>query len=215
MKTSTNLQIAFSLAAHEAQRRRHELMTIEHLLFALAHDADTARVIRNSGGNVERLKVILDKALSEDQSALPGNAPVSPEPSRGFQRVLQRALWHVESSGKDELKGENVLVAMFSEADSAAVQALHDVGTSRLDVVSYISHGTAKERDEDGDSEPRALAETTEKEPEEPDALERFAVALNERAKKGELEPLVGRENEIRRAIQVLARRRKNNPLLV
>jgi ATP-dependent Clp protease ATP-binding subunit ClpA len=215
MKTSTNLQIAFSLAAHEAQRRRHELMTIEHLLFALAHDADTARVIKKSGGNVERLKSLLDKALNDEQSPVPGNAPVSPEPSRGFQRVLQRALWHVESSGKDELRGENVLVAIFSEPDSLAVNALHDVGTSRIDVVSFISHGTAKNSEDESEGESRALAEPAEKEPEEPDALERFAVALNERAKSGELEPLVGRENEIRRTIQVLARRRKNNPLLV
>jgi len=214
MKLSTNLEIAVSLAAHEAQRRRHELMTIEHLLFALAHDADTSRVIKRSGGNVDKLKTLMEKALTDEQTAVPGDFPVAPEPSRGFQRVLQRAAWHVESSGKDELRGENVLVAIFSEPDSSAVHALHQIGTSRLDVVSYISHGAAKdEGDDDGDS--RALTEPTEKEPEEPDPLEKYAVSLNERAKKGELEPLVGRENELRRAIQVLARRRKNNPLLV
>src|SRR5690606_38141353 len=221
MKVSMHLEIALSLAAQEAQRRRHELMTVEHLLFALAHDQETARVIAKSGGNVERLKRTLAEVLDREMTAVPLDEDVVPTPSRGFQRVLQRAAWHVESSGKDELKGYNVLVAIFSEVDSFAVAALNDCGTSRYDVVNFISHKITKngsERSRDADeSREDAQAPAPEGAPEEgeQDALTRYAVNLNERARAGEIETLVGREKELRRTIQVLARRRKNNPLLV
>ncbi len=219
MKLSTQLEIALNLAAHEAQRRRHELITVEHLLFALAHDQETARVITKAGGNVEQLKKTLEHVLNEELTAVPAGEDVVPTPSRGFQRVLQRAAWHVESSGKEELKGYNVLVAIFSEIDSHAVTALGECGTTRYDIVSFISHGVSK----DDSGSPLTPAEEEEstgpappegEEPEE-DPLGRFAVNLNERAKAGDIEPLVGREREIRRAIQVLARRRKNNPIFV
>ncbi len=219
MKLSTQLEIALSLAHHEAQRRRHELMTVEHLLLALLHDQETARVIVKAGGNLERLKKSLADVLDREMTPVPLGQDVAPTPSRGFQRVLQRAAWHVESSGKDELKGYNVLVAIFSEVDSYAVAALNDCGTSRYDIVSFISHGAPK-----SDAEGGAENERTEGEPgaegeagaePEGDPLARFAVNLNERAQKGEIEPLVGREKELRRAVQVLARRRKNNPLFV
>lgn len=213
MKLSTNLEVAFSLAMHEAQRRRHELMTVEHLLLALVHDAETAQVIRRSGGDTDLLKKRLEQILEEEQEPLPGDDPILPEPSRGFQRVFKRAAWHVESSGKKELKGENVLVAIFSEPDSSAVQALLDAGTSRLDVVSTISHGASAE--EAPDSAPVSAGGGEEPASAEADALSRFATFLNAQAEQGELEPLVGREKEIRRAIQVLARRKKNHPLLV
>lgn len=213
MKLSTNLEVAFSLAMHEAQRRRHELMTVEHLLLALVHDAETAQVIRRSGGDTDLLKKRLEQILEEEQEPLPGDDPILPEPSRGFQRVFKRAAWHVESSGKKELKGENVLVAIFSEPDSSAVQALLDAGTSRLDVVSTISHGASAE--EAPDSAPVSAGGGEEPTSAEADALSRFATFLNAQAEQGELEPLVGREKEIRRAIQVLARRKKNHPLLV
>lgn len=213
MKLSTNLEVAFSLAMHEAQRRRHELMTVEHLLLALVHDAETAQVIRRSGGDTDLLKKRLEQILEEEQEPLPGDDPILPEPSRGFQRVFKRAAWHVESSGKKELKGENVLVAIFSEPDSSAVQALLDAGTSRLDVVSIISHGASAE--DAPDSAPVSAGGGEEPASAEADALSRFATFLNAQAEQGELEPLVGREKEIRRAIQVLARRKKNHPLLV
>jgi len=217
MKLSTSLEIAMNLAHSEASRRRHEIITVEHLLYALIHDQETAKVIERSGGSIRKLKDLLDTAINDGQDALPEDRFPSPEPSRGLRRVLQRAAWHVESSGKDELKSENVLVAIFSETDSAAAQALEAAGTSRLDIVSYISHGAAKEGDDDdsGAMTP-ALGDGSDEEPEKKeDPLTRFAQNLNERASAGDIEPLVGRETELRRMVQILARRKKNNPLLV
>ncbi len=211
MKLSTGLEIAVSFAAHEAHNRRHEFMTLEHLLLALTHDEQTARVLRKAGANLDKLQTGLKRAVEDGQEPLPDDVDVNPVPTIGFQRVLQRAAHHVGSSGKEELRGENVIVAMFSERDSEAVHLLHEAGTTRLDVVSYISHGAAKGdeasegRDEEGDGDDER----------EEDPLERFATHLNEKAPQGELEPLVGREKEIQRCVQVLARRRKNNPLLV
>jgi ATP-dependent Clp protease ATP-binding subunit ClpA len=219
MKLSTELEIALSLAAREAQRRRHDLMTVEHLLYALLHDDETAETLARSGGDVERIKRALERVFEEEMAAGPDGEDVLPAPSRGFQRVLQRAAWHVESSGKQELKGTNVLVAIFSELDSPAVAALSDAGTSRFDVVNYISHGVAKNGEDDLEHRTAGVEEEGGDADEEPRAdknpLKRFAVNLNERAEQGLLEPLVGREKELTRAIQILARRRKNNPLFV
>ena len=219
MKLSTELEIALSLAAREAQRRRHDLMTVEHLLYALLHDDETAETVARSGGDVERIKQSLERVFEDEMAAGPDGEDVLPAPSRGFQRVLQRAAWHVESSGKQELKGTNVLVAIFSELDSPAVAALSDAGTSRFDVVNYISHGVAKNGEDDLERSTSGVEEEGGDADEEPRAdknpLKRFAVNLNERAEQGLLEPLVGREKELRRAIQILARRRKNNPLFV
>ncbi len=213
MKLSTGLEIAVSFAAREAHTRRHEFMTVEYLLLALMHDDGTAKVLKKSGANLDKLRVGLEKALTEEQEQLPEGADVDPVPTMGFQRVLQRAAWHVDSSGKEELRGENVLVAMFAEPDSTAVSLLHASGTSRLDIVSYIAHGASSEDDDEYESG-QDMSDVEEEDREE-DPLERYATHLNERARQGELEPLVGREKEVRRCIQVLARRRKNNPLLV
>ncbi|MEB2311638.1 MAG: ATP-dependent Clp protease ATP-binding subunit ClpA [Sorangiineae bacterium] len=223
MKISAEVEIAISLAAREAERRGHDLMTVEHLLYALLFDEGTARVVAKCGGDVGKLKARLARFLDDDLPRAPDGQPVDPAPSRGFQRVLQRAALHVESSGKQELKGENVLIAIFSEADSDAVQALGEVGVTRYDVVSYVSHGTVKDGgpddllreaggvdDLDDEESPGGSRELPGK-----DALARFTTNLNERALAGELEPLVGREKELRRAIQVLSRRRKNNPVFV
>ena len=223
MKVSPEVEIACSVAATEAQRRGHDIVGVEHLLYALLMDEETCRVLEKSGSDTNKLKVELDRLLSSHFPNTGEDALSSPRPSRGFQRVLQRAAVHVESSGKAELKGYNVLVAIFSEPDSYAVQALEDSGVTRLDVVSYVSHGvrkdgTSKERDDDasfdeGMDEPgRGKDGRMEK---DGDPLERFAVNLNQRAKVGEIDPLVGRATEIARVIQVLSRRRKNNPLLV
>ncbi len=220
MNVSAEVEIACSLALREAERRRHDLTTVEHLLFALLHDEGTARVVQKSGGNVDAIKREIERILDEEIERVPGTRPVSPTPSRGFQRVLHRAAVHVESSGKEELKGQNVLVAIFAEADSLAVKVLNDHGVTRLDVVSYISHGVAKDGDDDlelstpGADEEMEGGEGEEDRPEK-DPLARYASNLNERAKEGQIEPLVGREKELRRAIQVLARRKKNNPLFV
>ncbi|MFO0571802.1 MAG: ATP-dependent Clp protease ATP-binding subunit ClpA [Polyangiaceae bacterium] len=217
MKVSPEVEIACSLAMREAARRSHDLMTVEHLLYALLHDPATALVVKKAGGNVAAIKKALERILDEDmpKAAEPDE---SPAPSRGFQRVLQRAAIHVESSGKEELKGQNLLVAIFAEVDSPAVQVLTDAGVTRYDVVSYISHGTSKDGDDDPQiSTPGVEPEDGDDAPAEPQegALERFAIHLNERARSGDIEPLVGRERELRRAIQVLARRKKNNPLFV
>ena len=219
MKLSTELEIALSLAAREAQRRRHDLMTVEHLLYALLHDEETAQTIKKSGGDLAKLKRSLERVFDEEMQAAPETEDVLPTPSRGFQRVLQRAAWHVESSGKQELKGTNVLVAIFSELDSPAVAALSEAGTSRFDVVNFISHGVAKNGDDDLERSTPGVEDDVDSPDDEAkpgkSPLERYAVNLNQRAEQGALEPLVGREKELTRAIQILARRRKNNPLFV
>jgi ATP-dependent Clp protease ATP-binding subunit ClpA len=216
MKVSAEVEIACSLAAREAQRRRHDLMTVEHLLYALLHDRATANVVRKAGGDVERIKREMERLFETEMQKVPGNGSVIPTPSRGFQRVLQRAAIHVESSGKEELKGTNVLIAIFAEVDSPAVQALNDAGVTRYDVVSYISHGVAKDGSDGDDLERAPQGDSEDGDAEQlGDALTKFALNLNERAKAGEIEPLVGRDKELRRAIQVLSRRKKNNPLFV
>ena len=218
MKVSPEVEIACTLALREADRRHHELMTVEHLLYALLHDEGTAKVVAKSGGNVPKIKRDLERILDEDMPKTPDES-ATPAPSRGFQRVLQRAAIHVESSGKEELKGQNLLIAIFAEVDSPAVQVLTENGVTRYDVVSYVSHGVAKDGDDDPDVstpgvDPDADGDE-EAEPQAGNALEKFAINLNARAKAGDIEPLVGRERELRRAIQVLARRKKNNPLFV
>jgi ATP-dependent Clp protease ATP-binding subunit ClpA len=219
MKVSAEVEIACSLALREAVTRRHDVMAVEHLLYALLHDEATAKVVKKAGGKIDKLKRRLERILSDDFSAVTGDDPVQPTPTRGFQRVLQRAAIHVQSSGKDELKGHNVLIAIFAEADSPAVQALGESGLTRYDVVSYVSHGVAKDGNDDEALEVSPGIDNEGGDDEERegggDALERFAVNLNERALAGEIEPLVGREKELKRAIQVLSRRRKNNPLFV
>jgi ATP-dependent Clp protease ATP-binding subunit ClpA len=214
MKVSTGLEIALSLASREAYRRRHDLVTVEHLLLALLHDAATAQVLTRSGGDVDAVRTTLERFLADEVDSVPDEQPFTPAPSRGFQRVLQRAAFHVQSSGKEELSGANVLVAIFSEPDSPAVQALNDAGVTRLDVVSYLSHGDAREDDDGGTTDEDDVEEGGAERP-STDPLERFTLDLNARAAAGEIEPLVGRERELRRAIQVLARRRKNNPMFV
>jgi ATP-dependent Clp protease ATP-binding subunit ClpA len=220
VKVSAEVEIACSLAQSEAARRRHDLITVEHLLYALLHDDATARVVRGAGGNVDKIKRELDRVLESELTKTPGTEPVTPAPSRGFQRVLQRAAIHVQSSGKEELKGYNVLIAIFAEVDSPAVETLTALGLTRYDVVSYVSHGVSK----DGAGEDAALETAGSDEDDEEgegdaekvaDPLSKFAVNLNEAAAAGHIEPLVGREKELRRAIQVLCRRRKNNPIFV
>lgn len=214
MKVSSEVEIACSVAATEAGRRHHELMTVEHLLYALLMDRDTAKVVRNAGGDIDAIVAELERLFEEEIPRLPEDSDSPPLPSQGFRRVLQRAAIHVESSGKAELKGFNVVVAIFGEADSGAVAALEASGVSRLDLVSYISHGIIK----GGSDEAREPALDSEGEGEtsaEKDPLERFTVNLNQRARDGAIDPLIGREKEVLRAIQVLARRRKNNPLFV
>ncbi|HYO96235.1 MAG TPA: Clp protease N-terminal domain-containing protein, partial [Polyangiaceae bacterium] len=149
MKVSPEVEIACNLALREAERRRHDVMTVEHLLFALLHDEATAKVVKKSGGNLEKLKERLQRVLQDELPSVPDGQPVSPTPSRGFQRVLQRAAFHVQSSGKEKLEGHNVLIASFAEPESPAAEAMKAEGVTRYDVVNYVSHGVAKDGSDD------------------------------------------------------------------
>ena len=209
------LQASFRRAYEDVRKRRHELVTLEHLLFALLFDDATALVVKHAGGDVAALKKALESFLDAELTAVPEEDFEAPTASLGVQRVIRRADAHVRSSGKDEIKGHNVLVAIFAEPDSHAVSLLEQHGVTRLDVVSYISHGRSKiDREEspasvgpgqdDGDGPKPAR-----------DPLAAYTTNLNEEAKKSRIDPLVGRTNEVMRIVQVLARRKKNNPLLV
>ena len=212
MRVSPEVEIAFGLAASEAERRRHEYMTVEHLLFALLFDADCAKILRACGGDIDALKAKLDKYLNEEVEPLPDDVDVTPTPTIGFQRVVQRAAIHVHSAGKDEVRGRNLLVAIFAETDSVAKLTLEEAGITRFDVINYISHGVHKAKT----SKPRAAEETAEESAGvADDPLSAYCVDLNARAEQGLIDPLIGREAEVERAIQILARRRKNNPLFV
>ena len=215
MKVSAEVEIACSVAATEANRRGHEVMTVEHLLYALLMDHRTARTLTRAGANVDGIKRALERFFDSEMGADgEETSEATPVTSNGFRRVLQRAAIHVESSGKDELQGVNVVVAMFAEPDCPAVKAMEDNGLTRFELVSHISHGS--EGESAGSSEQVGADEEDEGQGASQDEpLKRFAVDLNERAREGKIDPLIGREKELRRAIQVLARRRKNNPLFV
>jgi ATP-dependent Clp protease ATP-binding subunit ClpA len=215
MRISPEVEIALSLAATESARRRHEYMTVEHLLYALLFDEATAKVVRHAGGDVKQLKIRLERFFDEQMEALAEGEVPSPTPSMGVQRAIRRAAAHVQSSGKEEVKGANVLVAIFAESESFAVALLEEAGVTRLDVVAYLSHGVSKTEEEDGEladgeAGPDAGGGKAKKDP-----LDAYTVNLNEEAKESRIDPLVGRAQEVERLIQILARRKKNNPLLV
>ncbi|UQA57335.1 ATP-dependent Clp protease ATP-binding subunit ClpA [Polyangium aurulentum] len=232
MRISPEVEIAFNLATREAARRRHEYVTVEHLLYALTFDEETANVIRHAGGDFQALRKRLERFLDEETDPLPDDTDVPPRLSLGFQRVVGRAAMHVQGvqdkKEKDkELKGYNVLVAVFSERESHAVTMLKDAGITRYDVVNYLSHGIvrdgsdeesgpedASEGAEGGESETEGEREEREGGPRR-DPLAAYTLNLNKEAAEGRIDPLVGRETEVGRTIQVLARRRKNNPLLI
>ncbi len=209
-----DLEVTLNLAFQQARDARHEYMTVEHLLLALIDNPAAQEALVACGAN-------LDKLRGEVSSFIQQTTPIiaDPEeeketqPTLGFQRVLQRAVFHVQSSGRNEVTGANVLVAIFSEQESQAVYLLRSGEVTRLDVVNFISHGFSKD-DIDTDAEPNRIEDQTETE-EERSILSQFTSNLNELAKKGEIDPLIGRSEEIERSIQTLCRRRKNNPLLV
>jgi ATP-dependent Clp protease ATP-binding subunit ClpA len=216
MRISPEVEIALSVAASDAARRRHEYVTIEHLLYALLLDQTTSNVVRHAGGDPSVLKRQLEQYLSNELEPLPeGDDPRAPAMSLGVQRAIRRAASHVKSSGKDEVTGANVLIAMFAERDCHAVQLMERQGVSRLDVVSYVSHGVSR-LDEDA-PEPKGPEVEGDPEAQRPsrDPLKAYAINLNEEARTARIDPLVGRENEVARIVQILARRKKNNPLLV
>ncbi|MDO6459825.1 ATP-dependent Clp protease ATP-binding subunit ClpA [Granulosicoccaceae sp. 1_MG-2023] len=217
---SKELELTLNNAFKEARIRRFEFMTVEHLLLSLLDNPTAATVLRACGGNLDQLRSELEEFVAENTPLLEDENRET-QPTLGFQRVLQRAVFHVQSSGKNEVSGANVLVAIFGETDSHTVYLLNKQNITRLDVVNYISHGIAKGSPEEDESAFGAASGEAPEEAESDEAeaesrpLDKYATNLNERAKEGRIDPLVGREAEIERATQILCRRRKNNPLLV
>jgi ATP-dependent Clp protease ATP-binding subunit ClpA len=215
------LEVSLHMAFVEARQQRHEFITVEHLLMALLDNPSAAEVLRACAANIEDLRKSLATFIKENTPTVGGNEEVDTQPTLGFQRVIQRAIMHVQStgSGKKEVTGANVLVAIFGEKDSHAVYYLHQQGVTRLDVVNFIAHGIKKS----DPPEPTKGAEggnANEAEKEEAaetkgSPLEQFTQNLNLLATQGKIDPLIGREHEVERVIQILCRRRKNNPLLV
>ncbi|HSG03781.1 MAG TPA: ATP-dependent Clp protease ATP-binding subunit ClpA [Marinobacterium sp.] len=209
------LEETLSTAFRDALHRRHEFMTVEHLLLALLDNRQAAEVLHACGVDFDRLREQLKRFVEETTPLLPENTPeAETQPTLGFQRVLQRAVFHVQSSGKSEVSGANVLVAIFSEKESHAVYVLQMQGVERLDVVNFISHGISEMHDNEERTD-----ETTETQEESANdassPLKQYAVNLNQQAAEGLIDPLVGRDSEVERVVQILSRRRKNNPLLV
>ena len=208
-----DLEVSLHMAFVEARQKRHEFITVEHLLLALLDNPSAAETLRACGGNVEQLRQDLTSFIVEHSPTIPGEEDIDTQPTLGFQRVIQRAILHVQSSGKKEVNGANVLVAIFGEKDSHAVYYLQKQAVTRLDVVNYISHGIAKTPQ----NKPRKEAESEAETPAEANAgpLENYTINLNALATQGRIDPLIGRGLELERVIQTLCRRRKNNPLLV
>ncbi|MBT9613876.1 MAG: ATP-dependent Clp protease ATP-binding subunit ClpA [Burkholderiales bacterium] len=214
---SQELEVSLHMAFVEARQKRHEFITVEHLLLAMLDNPSAAQVLRACAANIEDLRKVLGDFVQQHTPIVGGTNEVDTQPTLGFQRVIQRAILHVQSSGKKEVTGANVLVAIFGEKDSHAVYFLHQQGVTRLDVVNYIAHGISKVQDSAGsakgggnDAEPEA-----EQEQQPATALENFTQNLNVQALAGKIDPLIGRDLELERVIQTLCRRRKNNPLLV
>ena len=220
---ASELEQSLHRALRYANERQHEYATLEHLLLALVDDADALAVLRACNVKVDELRDQLVGYLEEELTSLVVDEEEDAKPTTGFQRVIQRAVYHVQSSGRDEVTGANVLVAIFAERESHAVYFLQGQEMTRLDAVSYISHGIAKAA---GMTERRSVRGVGEEEGGEGgedggqktapgEALDAYCVNLNEKAKSGRIDPLIGRELELERTIQILCRRQKNNPLYV
>jgi len=209
------LEETLSTAFKAARDKHHEFMTVEHLLLALLDNRQAAEVLHACGADFDRLRQQLSVFIDETTPLLPQNVPnMETQPTLGFQRVLQRAVFHVQSSGKSEVSGANVLVAIYSEQESHAAYVLQQQGIERIDVVNYISHGISRVGEQDA-PESEATSEREEGAESGKSALSQYAVNLNQQAALGHIDPLVGRDAEVERVVQILSRRRKNNPLLV
>jgi ATP-dependent Clp protease ATP-binding subunit ClpA len=207
------LEVSLHMAFVEARQKRHEFITVEHLLLALIDNPSAADALRACGAKVDALRKDLSNFIDEHTPTVSGEDDIDTQPTLGFQRVIQRAILHVQSSGKKEVNGANVLVAIYGEKDSHAVYFLQKQGVTRLDVVNYISHGISKvpqptKATPEGETE-------TEGEKAEAGPLEQYTINLNALALQGKIDPLIGRDKELERVVQTLCRRRKNNPLLV
>ncbi len=214
------LEVSLHMAFVEARQQRHEFITVEHLLLALLDNPSAAEVLRACSANIDDLRKSLANFIKDNTPQVAGTDEVDTQPTLGFQRVIQRAIMHVQSTGngKKEVTGANVLVAIFGEKDSHAVYYLHQQGVTRLDVVNFIAHGIKKsdppepaKAGEGGEQQEEGGNEKSEK----ASPLEQYTVNLNQMAKDGKIDPLIGRDYEVERVIQILCRRRKNNPLLV
>ncbi len=212
---SKDVEHTLNIAFQEARDKKHEFITVEHLLLALIDNSSAAAILHACGADLETLKQELTRFLDETTPLLSDDERET-QPTLGFQRVLQRAVFHVQSSGKREVAAPNILVAIFGEQDSQAVYFLNEQNITRLDVVNYISHGISKYAGDEGDGmsiSPEIHSESEEENAKSP--LEQYATNLNQKARTGHIDPLIGRDAELQRMIQVLCRRRKNNPLLV
>ena len=207
------LEVSLHMAFVEARQKRHEFITVEHLLLALLDNPSAAEALRACGAGIEQLRRDLTRFIGEHTPTVAGDDEIDTQPTLGFQRVIQRAILHVQSSGRKEVNGANVLVAIFGEKDSHAVYYLQKQGVSRLDVVNFISHGISKVPQSAPRNEPESEAESEPQSASGP--LESYTINLNALALQGKIDPLIGRDQELERVIQTLCRRRKNNPLLV
>ncbi|PQJ96668.1 ATP-dependent Clp protease ATP-binding subunit ClpA [Chromatium okenii] len=215
---SKDLEFTLNRAFKEARAKHHEYMTVEHMLLSLLDNPAAAKVLQACGLDAERLRKDITAFIDETTPLIPSkDTSRDTQPTLGFQRVLQRAVFHVQSAGKKEVTGANVLVALFSEQDSQAVFLLNQQNITRLDVINYISHGISKVPGENQDDEtpPDSDDAAPEEKDNSPSPLDRFASNLNELARQGRIDPLIGRASEVERTIQILCRRRKNNPLYV
>ena len=207
------LEVSLHLAFVEARQKRHEFITVEHLLLTMLDNASAAQVLRACGVDIEELRQVLTEFITTHTPVIPGDREVDTQPTVGFQRVIQRAILHVQSTNKKEVTGANILVALFGEKDSHAVYFLTQRNVSRLDVVNYIAHGIDKTQP-GTPARPQSDSES-EVEQGNGEALKSYTQDLNAQALAGKIDPLIGRETELERVTQTLCRRRKNNPLLV
>jgi ATP-dependent Clp protease ATP-binding subunit ClpA len=202
------------MAFVEARQKQHEFITVEHLLLAMLDNPSAAEVLKACGVDLDELRGVLTDFINEHTPRLSPHSDADTQPTQGFQRVIQRAILHVQSSGKKEVTGANVLVAIFGEKESHAVYFLNQRGVTRLDVVNYIAHGITKHAQQKADKA-ESSKEESDGDAQPAGALDAYTIDLNHLAKMGKIDPLIGREHELERVIQVLCRRRKNNPLLV
>ncbi len=211
------LEVSLHAAFVDARAARHEFITVEHLLLALLDNPSASDVLKACAANIDDIRKQLTNFIKDNTPVIPGSDEADTQPTLGFQRVIQRAIMHVQStgSGKKEVTGANVLVAIFGEKDSHAVYFLHQQGITRLDVVNFISHGITKTPQEEAASAQKPEKEDGEGNEKQASPLEQYTQNLNKAAAEGKIDPLIGREHEVERVIQILCRRRKNNPLLV
>ncbi len=206
------LEVSLHMAFMDARQKRHELITVEHLLLAMLDNPSASEVLNACGAKIDKLRSDIAGHIEEHTPIVSGSDDVDTQPTLGFQRVIQRAMLHVQSSGKKEVTGANVLVAIFGEKDSHAVYFLHQQGIARLDVVNFIAHGISKVTETENKE---LISEETDSEIKTNKSLESYTINLNKLVAENKIDPLIGREMEIERVVQILCRRRKNNPLLV